>query len=101
MVPLDALQALIASLRAAGGTLRRQDDALLVRFGRLDAAEREAVTGLLRRHKAAVLALLDAEAVFPGARVVACSVCGGTEWRPGGRRRGRVVCDPPPRRAAP
>jgi hypothetical protein len=100
MVPLDALRTLLASLRAAGGTLRRQDDALLVRFGRLDAAEREAVTVLLRRHKPAVLALLDVEAVFPGALVIACSICGGTEWRQAGAGEVCEVCHPAPGRAS-
>jgi hypothetical protein len=100
MAPFDVLGALIVSLRAAGGTLRRQDDALLARFGRLDAAEREAVTALLRRHKPAVLALLDAEAVFPGARVVACSICGGTEWRQAGEGEVCAVCHPAPERVS-
>jgi len=104
MAPLDTLRTLTASLRVAGGTLRRPGDTLLVRFGRLEAGEREAVTALLSRHKPDVLTLLDAEtvaAVFPGARVVTCSTCGGTRWRPAGDCEVCVVCNPAPGSASP
>ena len=70
------------------------------RFGRLDADEREAVTPLVRRHKSDILAPLDAEAVFPGARIVACLTCGSTRWRQAGDREVCVVCHPAPGSAA-
>jgi hypothetical protein len=94
MAPLEALTALVATIRTAGGTLRRDADLLMVRFGRLDAAERDAAADVLRIWKADVLALLDAEAVrevefiatvqaiFPGATVLTCARCGATRWQP-------------------
>src|SRR5262249_31078905 len=99
MAPVAALAALIATIREAGGTLRRDGDFLAVRLGRLDGEERAAVTVLLRRHKLDVLTLLDTEttmAVFPGARVVACPICGSTRWRQAGDREVCVVCHPAP-----
>ena len=56
---------------------------------------------LIRRWKPDLLAVVDIEttmAVFPGARVVACSTCGGTRWRRAGDRE---VCAVPPRVRAP
>jgi hypothetical protein len=51
---------------------------------------------LIRRWKPDLLAPLDAEAVFPGARVVACLICGNTRWRQAGDREVCVVCHPAP-----
>jgi hypothetical protein len=104
MALLDALAALIATLREAGGTLRRDGDLLRVRFGRLDTEERAAVLPLLRRHKLDILAFLDAEAVatvFPGARIVPCPSCGGLRWRRAGDGEVCVRCHPAPQAVEP
>jgi hypothetical protein len=39
-------------------------------------------------------------AVFPGARVVACPICGSTRWRQAGDREVCVICHPVPGRTA-
>ena len=103
MTPLHALESLVNTIRQAGGTFRRDGRLLLVRFGRLDADARAAVTVLLRRDKPDVLTLLDTEtamAVFPGARAVVCPICGSTRWRRAGDPEVCVVCRPGPGRTA-
>ena len=104
MTPIHALESLVNTIRQAGGTFRRDGRLLLVRFGRLDADARAAVTVLLRRHKPDVLTLLDTEtamAVFPGVSAVACPICGSTQWRQAGDREVCVVCRPAPASASP
>jgi hypothetical protein len=101
--PVDALCRLIDAVRAAGGGFTRRGDVLWVRWGTLDRNEQEALTPLIRRWKPDLLALVDLETakfVFPGARVVACSTCGGTRWRQAGDRDVCVVCHPAPGRTA-
>jgi hypothetical protein len=99
MAPVDALTRLVDAVRAAGGGLTRRGDVLWVRWGTLDHDDQEALSPLIRRWKPDLLALVDietAKAVFPGARVVACSTCGGTRWRRSGNREVCVVCHPAP-----
>ena len=104
MVPVDALTRLVDAVQAAGGRFRRRGDLLWVSWGTLDRDEQDALAPLIRRWKPDLLALVDIEtamAVFPGARVVACSTCGGTRWRPAGDCEVCVVCDPAPGSASP
>jgi hypothetical protein len=104
MVPVDALTRLVDAVQAAGGRFRRRGDLLWVSWGTLDRDEQDALAPLIRRWKPDLLALVDIEtamAVFPGARVVACSTCGGTRWRPAGDCEVCVVCNPAPGRASP
>jgi hypothetical protein len=103
MAPVEALTRLVDAVRAAGGGFTRRGDVLWVRWGTLDRDDQDALTPLIRRWKPDLLALLDAEtalAVFPGARVVACSICGSTRWRPVGDREVCVVCRPAPGRTS-
>src|SRR5262245_21734450 len=99
MAPVVALARLIEAVRTAGGSLRRRGDVLWVRWGELDDEERAALSVIITRWKPELLALVDIEtalAVFPGARVVACSTCGGTRWQRAGDREVCVVCHPAP-----
>jgi hypothetical protein len=100
LVPVDALARLVDVVRAAGGRFTRRGDVLWVSWGTLDRDEQDALTPLIKRWKSDLLALVDAEAVFPGARIVACSACGGTEWRQAGDREVCEVCHPAPERAS-
>jgi len=104
MVPVDALTRLVDAVRAAGGRFRRRGDLLWVSWGTLDRDEQDALAPLIRRWKPDLLALVDIEtalAVFPGARVVACPICGSTRWRQAGDREVCVVCRPAPGSASP
>jgi hypothetical protein len=104
MVPVDALSRLIDAVRAAGGQFTRRGDVLWVSWGTLARDEQDALVPLIRKWKPDLLALLDNEtalAVFPGARVVACSICGSTHWRQVGDREVCVVCHPAPGRTSP
>jgi len=99
MAPVVALARLIETVRAAGGGLRRRGDVLWVRWGDLDDEERAALGAIIRRWKPDLMALVDIETatvVFPGARVLACPICGGTRWRQAGDREVCVVCHPAP-----
>ena len=99
MVPIDALTRLVDVVGAAGGRFRRRGDLLWVSWGTLGREDQDALTPLIRRWKPDLLALVDVEtamAVFPRARVVACSTCGGTRWRLAGEREVCVVCHPVP-----
>ena len=96
LVPVDALARLVDVFRAAGGRFTRRGDVLWVSWGTLDRDEQDALTPLIKRWKSDLLALVDAEAVFPGARIVACSTCGSTRWRQAGDREVCVVCHPAP-----
>jgi hypothetical protein len=103
MAPVDALNRLVETIRAAGGRLTRRGDVLWVRWGTLGRDDRDALTPLIRRWKPDLLLLVDIEtalAVFPGAEVVACSICGSTCWHKAGDREVCAVCHPPPRSMA-
>jgi hypothetical protein len=87
MAPIGALRGLVEAVRAAGGSLRRRGDVLCVTWGTLEQDERDALATVIRRWKPELLAVLDAEpvaAMFPGAQIVTCSGCGGTQWRRAG-----------------
>ena len=104
MAPVDALTRLLDAVRAAGGGFTRRGDLLWVRWGTLDRDDREVLSPLVRRWKPDLLALVDieiAKAAFPGARVIACSICGSTRWRQAGDREVCVVCRPAPGSASP
>jgi hypothetical protein len=104
MVPVDALTRLIDAVRVAGGQFTRRGDVLWVSWGTLGRDEQDALVPLIRTWKPDLLALLDTEtalAVFPGARVVACSICGSIRWRQVGDREVCVVCRPAPGHTSP
>ena len=104
MTPVSALTGLVEAVRAAGGSFRRRGDVLWVRWGQLDADERQALATVIRRWKPELLALLDTETavtVFPGAQIVPCPTCSGTRWRPAGDGEVCVRCYPEPRIAEP
>ena len=104
LAPVDALGRLVDAIRTAGGKFTRRGDVLWVSWGTLDRDEQDALAPLIRRWKPDLLALVDIEtatAVFPGARVIACSICGSTRWRQAGDREEWVVCYSAPGRASP
>src|SRR5262245_14732512 len=83
LAPVDALRRLVDAVRAAGGQFTRRGDVLWVSWGMLGRDEQDALAPLIRKWKPDLLALLDTEtalAVFLGARVVACSICGRSRW---------------------
>jgi hypothetical protein len=55
----EVLTALLAAIREAGGDLRPQGDALWYRPPRLDPVDRAAVRDVVRRHKGALVVLLN------------------------------------------
>jgi hypothetical protein len=96
MVPVDALTRLIDAIQAAGGRFTRRGDVLWVHWGTLGRDEQDALTRLIKPWQHELLALVDAEVVFPGLSVVPCPTCGGTQWRKAGDREVCVVCHPAP-----
>jgi hypothetical protein len=104
LAPVDVLGRLVDAVRTAGGKFTRRGDVLWVSWGTLDPDEQAALAPLIMRWKPDLLALVDIEtatAVFPGTRVIACSICGSTRWRQAGDREVCVVCYPAPGRASP